>query len=616
MKRLLALASSSLVLALAASAGTAEAAKVPLAFAPTLGANPQRTQQKLQQLESRIPASFALPATLVPLQSAQIELRFLPEMAAAFTRAGAASATKKMTWPGGTPPLCTKHAAFSAPLALLAPNASTACVSAEASVRRQLASVAACREIEQPERYVLSAPKGVVNDQTTATIESLVGLAGEWFSNYPAPDGLLPADFVSTLRNVVWKLRRGAVDVQIATARASYADALAVLGSQAACFEPTARAALVASLNELDAELGAASAHVADVSAKGKAEADQELVCLAARSRTRAALPFPSLTAEERRFVAFWLGGVYWRARGGGMIPLGSTQAARVQFCERPMRRIGELAGGATGEEAGYRVFLNIFDGWGEWFDMGTTPGGQDVYEDLVEMTNRGRQQVADPATSSIGLPFPLPLGGLEGAVPFLAAKGYDTTALMTGGLDMGPCYAYALNPLVAFRYGDVPMAPYGGPFVEGFTALGEFCAGASISLGLATTLLEGTPTSAPPTPLCAGRSCGDDGCGGSCGTCAEGLTCTAGACVACTPSCEGKSCGDDGCGGSCGACRDGGASTTRVEPDADEATLTLRADGCSCRTVAAERDAGSVAQLAGLALAAALVARRRRSRA
>jgi hypothetical protein len=50
---------------------------------------------------------------------------------------------------------------------------------------------------------------------------------------------------------------------------------------------------------------------------------------------------------------------------------------------------------------------------------------------------------------------------------------------------------------------------------------------------------------------------CGDDGCGGSCGTCAANQTCTAGGTCqsTCTPSCSGRVCGDDGCGGSCGAC-------------------------------------------------------------
>lgn len=97
-------------------------------------------------------------------------------------------------------------------------------------------------------------------------------------------------------------------------------------------------------------------------------------------------------------------------------------------------------------------------------------------------------------------------------------------------------------------------------------------------------------------TPDCSGRMCGDDGCGGSCGTCAATRTCSAAgqcdcsgtrtecgascvlldrsrnhcgacnnACAAnedcvggacqCVPDCTGRMCGDDGCGGSCGSC-------------------------------------------------------------
>ncbi|MBQ9394757.1 MAG: hypothetical protein IJU23_04470, partial [Proteobacteria bacterium] len=54
--------------------------------------------------------------------------------------------------------------------------------------------------------------------------------------------------------------------------------------------------------------------------------------------------------------------------------------------------------------------------------------------------------------------------------------------------------------------------------------------------------------------PNCDGKSCGEDGCGGSCGQCRSNEVCTDNACV-CVPNCEEKSCGDDGCGGSCGQC-------------------------------------------------------------
>lgn len=57
--------------------------------------------------------------------------------------------------------------------------------------------------------------------------------------------------------------------------------------------------------------------------------------------------------------------------------------------------------------------------------------------------------------------------------------------------------------------------------------------------------------------PDCQGKQCGDDGCGGSCGSCTGQTICQNEQCV-CQPDCEGKQCGDDGCGGSCGSCPSG----------------------------------------------------------
>jgi hypothetical protein len=58
-------------------------------------------------------------------------------------------------------------------------------------------------------------------------------------------------------------------------------------------------------------------------------------------------------------------------------------------------------------------------------------------------------------------------------------------------------------------------------------------------------------------TPQCTGRTCGSDGCGGTCGTCMGGQACSAGVCT-CVPQCAGKGCGPDGCGGMCGTCASG----------------------------------------------------------
>jgi len=66
---------------------------------------------------------------------------------------------------------------------------------------------------------------------------------------------------------------------------------------------------------------------------------------------------------------------------------------------------------------------------------------------------------------------------------------------------------------------------------------------------------------SIPPflcVPNCLNKKCGPDGCGGSCGSCSIGLTCSGGNCVSpnpCVPNCLNKKCGSNGCGGSCGGC-------------------------------------------------------------
>lgn len=57
--------------------------------------------------------------------------------------------------------------------------------------------------------------------------------------------------------------------------------------------------------------------------------------------------------------------------------------------------------------------------------------------------------------------------------------------------------------------------------------------------------------------PNCHNRACGDDGCGGSCGQCAEHFVCLETGQCDCIPDCDGKQCGPDGCGGSCGDCSD-----------------------------------------------------------
>lgn len=72
---------------------------------------------------------------------------------------------------------------------------------------------------------------------------------------------------------------------------------------------------------------------------------------------------------------------------------------------------------------------------------------------------------------------------------------------------------------------------------------------------GVSSNGCESNSSCSSCTPNCLGRQCGDDGCGGSCGTCPSGETCFAptGKCKAnCTPNCPAMYCGSDGCGGFC----------------------------------------------------------------
>ena len=149
----------------------------------------------------------------------------------------------------------------------------------------------------------------------------------------------------------------------------------------------------------------------------------------------------------------------------------------------------------------------------------------------------------------------------------------------------------------------------------------------------------------------CVGKNCGDDGCGGSCGSCEGGAACVAGICTTdecggitydgccqgetavwcdggelletdcsdepscgwiagtgyycgsnggtdpdglpkecpatgdpppeCTPSCVGKVCGDDGCGGTCGSCTEGQSCEGGACVQSSDGCGGITYDGC-----------------------------------
>lgn len=78
-------------------------------------------------------------------------------------------------------------------------------------------------------------------------------------------------------------------------------------------------------------------------------------------------------------------------------------------------------------------------------------------------------------------------------------------------------------------------------------------------------------PLAANCIPHCETKQCGDDGCGGSCGECGEGETCTNGACLALAASCDGLCGGQAPAGCFCDAvCKEYGDCCADVDTFCD----------------------------------------------
>jgi len=92
--------------------------------------------------------------------------------------------------------------------------------------------------------------------------------------------------------------------------------------------------------------------------------------------------------------------------------------------------------------------------------------------------------------------------------------------------------------------------------------------------------------------PVCDGKECGDDGCGGQCGECTAPETCNDQGLCECVAACDGTTCGDDGCGSKC-TCAQG--TECNAEEKCEEKCVpacdgtTCGDDGCGGKCTCAE---------------------------
>lgn len=416
--------------------------------------DPDANTYRPYRLAGAPPAAAAIPSAGLPearfarLHLPGVELAAFAPLADLMRRAAstpAGFAPYRAAPPAACPP---PPAADPAPAALLAQGQ------------------AACLALTRPERYVLGHPPGSAAFADLSSLDGLIAIAGRAVAELALPQSLAEGE-MAALRRIAGKLRMA--EIQAQAARFLAASASAAQGGGA--------------LPALRQRVAALAADWARVDRAGRAEAERERAALAAAGRERAPLPYPSLTAAERERLSMLLGGIYWRIRGGGLLPaLESTQAARLRYNALPMAAIGRLNGGTEGWAAGLAIFSRIFEGWGSWMDMGRTPGGGDALADLEGMTRRGARQV-----------------GIAAAL--LATGGYDPAPLRAGGLQLGPVYYFAWERLGHLRIGADPPPPL-RPFLEGPTAWGEFLGGAAISLGFARALLAGRPVAPPGAAL------------------------------------------------------------------------------------------------------------------
>ncbi|GMV40768.1 MAG: hypothetical protein AMXMBFR64_24840 [Myxococcales bacterium] len=237
-----------------------------------------------------------------------------------------------------------------------------------------------------------------------------------------------------------------------------------------------------------------------------------------------------------------------------------------------------------------------------------------------------GSATIVAGSKANAGIVTVAPVGSAKGSILAVDAPTQDGTVVSMKGTSIKS----NTNSLGVFALPSLPPAcvtlsvertGYQGIELEACITSGQ-----TLDLGAHEIWLEGVCVT-----QCLGKVCGDDGCGGQCGTCPGKLQCAEGACVVggvcgdakcesevgetcancasdcgcgvgvcvgaacCFPSCGGAECGGDGCGGVCGTCApllscSGGVCLALGEtcgdgacdPEAAETCKTCVAD-CSC---------------------------------
>ncbi|MES3039152.1 MAG: hypothetical protein V4736_14690 [Bdellovibrionota bacterium] len=362
---------------------------------------------------------------------------------------------------------------------LPAPTVSTACINQQNTFASALTNLTtACELVSNPQKFVLSQTPGAVIEDDLKNIEGMIKTIGEPLSHISYPSFITDAAVVNELKNIIRKMRFAPLNDGLEKAGTALTSAAtAVTGG--ACFSTDdAKSQWSAKLEKISAATLNLKNKLAAMDNDGKTQAAADKKAAEASGRKRNALPYPSITDAERKLMTWFLGGVYWRMRGGGLIdyPPGTNETRRL-YTEMIFRTLtvfncGSECDGVAKSVGSAQKMALILKGWGEYMDIGHTAKEKDRFHDVAQMSKRGLYQVGS-------------------TVSLLDGKKYDTSAIKVAGAHMGSCYDLAWGKMMGIGVGEKLPLPYAN-FLGFPTEWGEFCIGAHLTKGLSETLLKG----------------------------------------------------------------------------------------------------------------------------
>lgn len=332
-----------------------------------------------------------------------------------------------------------------------------------------------CQMLNYPERRLLDHVPGKVSAKKVQTLRGLLETAGHGLFQVPEVAKMLSVSHAETLRSSLRKIYINDFLTKIADQEKLVVAFQNQLKANLSChrIDDNTISDLEILVDGIRLEAQVAQEKLRQEYRDGLAQAEADRNAILRTGYRRDQLEEAYLTDQDRKILSMYIGAIMWRIRGGGITqePDG-TRKRRVLGVYHPFNYLSKLSGGDSAADQGTSLLYAVIKGWGRYFDMGRTKEDEDIYFDLVHMTKRGQYQVVGSAND------------LEG-------RNFDPTALQIAGLQMGPCYFYAWEKYEGKNLGKDLKPPF-KEFIDGPTALGELCFGATLGLGLSETLLKG----------------------------------------------------------------------------------------------------------------------------